>query len=30
LYMNAGHGFFGWTLACGSGYTLADSIISSY
>ncbi len=30
LYMNTGHGFFGWTLACGSGYTLANSIDSSY
>jgi D-amino-acid dehydrogenase len=26
LWVNAGHGHLGWTLACGSGRVLADLI----
>jgi D-amino-acid dehydrogenase len=26
LYLNAGHGTYGWTLACGSAQLLADVI----
>ena len=26
LYLNTGHGTLGWTMACGSGRVLADSI----
>ncbi len=25
LYLNTGHGMFGWTLACASGYDLATA-----
>jgi D-amino-acid dehydrogenase len=26
LYLNAGHGTLGWTMACGSGQVLADLV----
>ena len=26
LYINAGHGTLGWTMACGSGHVIADLV----
>ncbi|MCH9694189.1 MAG: FAD-dependent oxidoreductase [Gammaproteobacteria bacterium] len=30
LYLNTGHGMLGWTLACASGYDVAQSVIRSH
>ncbi len=30
LFLNTGHGMFGWTLACATGYDLATSLSEYY